>query len=78
MNGTSADDLLSQLKAASRALQDAYKALQQAAPNGRDYYTLGSGAIKRASDEHRSRLERIDSVKREIDEIAVHVYAQKR
>lgn len=70
LNGTSKASLLGQLEDASNALEAAYKALKQAAPNGRDYYLDGPDAITAATAEHMDRLRRLDSVKDEIDELA--------
>jgi hypothetical protein len=52
LNGTSKDELVRQLENACHAIVTAQAALSECAPNGRDYYPLGDGAINRASLEH--------------------------
>ena len=73
LNGTSRESLLDDLMKASSALEEAYQALKRTAPNGRDYYPQGPDAVYLAEGEHRSRLERLDSVKGEVDQLAVAV-----
>lgn len=69
LNGTSKESLIEGLCKASNAIEEAYQALKQTAPNGRDYYPLGSEAIRVAESEHMDRLRRLDGVKEEIDEM---------
>ena len=76
LNGTSADELIEQLSAASNALNEAYRSLQDAAPNGRDYYPQGPDALTKAINEHMYRLSCIDAVKAEIDFLAEKVVDQ--
>jgi len=73
LNGTSKERLIESLCAASQALDLAYSALKQTAPNGRDYYPIGPGALERATAEHFGRLRKLDDVKKEIDEITVAI-----
>jgi hypothetical protein len=68
-NGTSRDTLIDALCAASSALDKAYAALKQTAPNGRDYYPQGADAMDSATREHMDRLRRVDVIKDEIDEL---------
>lgn len=75
-NGTSPEELLSQLSTAISALDEALHALGHAAPNGRDYYVLGPGAIKQAVSEHRDRIDRVYSVKAELYSIYEMVCAE--
>ena len=77
LNGTSADELLAQLKAASRALRESVEKLRLAAPNGRDYYTLAPCAFETAREQWRRRIAAVDDVRRELSEIADDVYRQK-
>lgn len=70
MNGTSRDGLMEPLETASNALNDAYEALKQTAPNGRDYYPQGPEALSKATADHMGRLARLDSIKQEIDDLA--------
>lgn len=76
-NGTSADELIETLCTASNALNDAYNALKQTAPNGRDFYPQGNDALRRATEEHTSRLNRLDEIKQEIDELTQAIDAAK-
>jgi hypothetical protein len=74
LNGTGKDSLLEQLSNASDALNDAYAAIKQAVPNGRDYYPLGPAAMQAATDQHFDRLRRLDAIKAELDAMAEHIY----
>ena len=67
LNGTSKEMLLEELENAYSALGEALDKLRRTAPNGRDYYVLQEGSLKRAEDEHRDRMVRIDSVRKEIE-----------
>lgn len=74
LNGSSADALIEQLTGAGRALRDALRALDDAAPNARDYYLQGDGdEFGKAMREHLSRVERVRSVMEEITSIDEHV-----
>lgn len=77
LNGTSADELLDQLKAANRALREAVEKLRMAAPNGRDYYTLSAGSFETAREQWRRRIAAVDDVASELGVIAEDVYRQK-
>lgn len=77
LNGTSADELLAQLKAASRALRESVEKLRLAAPNGRDYYTLAPGAFETAREQWRRRIAAVEEVATELGEIAEYVHTQK-
>lgn len=72
-NGTAAQTLLDDLCEAMSALRTAAEKVQAAGPNGRDYYPQGPQAITQAQEEHASRLERIDAVRRELEALAEHV-----
>lgn len=67
LNGTSADELKSQLEAVYVALGEAYAALKQSVPNGRDYYPLGDVAMQVARDQHFRRLEVVQSLRDEME-----------
>jgi hypothetical protein len=73
LNGTSKAELIEQLCEASQAIDLAYSALKQAAPNGRDYYPQGPEAYTAARAQHEDRLRRLDAVKAEIDELAMAI-----
>jgi len=69
LNGTSAKDLYEQYSSAIDAIRNAESKLAEAYPNGRDYYVQGPGAIIEATDEHRSRLLRLASVREELEQL---------
>lgn len=71
LNGTSKESLIDDLCTASDALNAAYEALKQTAPNGRDYYPQGPEAFAKAGGEHLDRLKRLNAIKKEIDDIAL-------
>jgi hypothetical protein len=62
LNGTAGDVLLSQVEGAGAALRKALNAIEDAGPNGRDYYPQGPNAIETARREHASRVERVRAV----------------
>jgi hypothetical protein len=55
MNGTSRQELLALRKTTYRAVHAAVLAVQQMAPNGRDYYP-DPGRFERAQAQHQRRL----------------------
>jgi len=59
INGTSAKELLEQLRNASVAVREARGALQQAAPHGRDYYPQGHDASSRQQKSTTTDSERL-------------------
>ena len=69
MNGTSKDRLGEQYLEASNAVRVALKQLGESAPNARDYYPQGDQAFSRARKEHIARLEKLTSVRQELEEI---------
>ena len=73
MNGTSKEALVEALSEAYRAVNEAGRKLAEAYPNGRDYYPQGAGAINTAMKEHESRMERLRSVAKELEEIVVAI-----
>ena len=77
MNGTSADGLIDPLSNAYDALNTAYEALKQTAPNGRDYYVhRDPNALKTATEQHMARLRRVDEIKAELEEIIGDIQRQ--
>lgn len=70
LNGTSREELLTQLTTAADAVRDAITALQKACPNGRDYYPQGDGATQEARRQHANRLHHLTAVRSELVEIA--------
>jgi hypothetical protein len=65
LNGTSAEELLRLRQDAHSALDKAVVALQQMAPNGRDYY-LESGRFEEALAQHEWRLIALTEIMEEI------------
>ena len=68
-NGTSPDELTRQIAEAGVALRHAMKALSDAAPHGRDYYPQGPDALQDAVREYNTRMERLESVYRDLTEL---------
>lgn len=76
LNGTKGDDLVEQLCDARSALRDAIKALQNAAPNGRDYYPQGPGAINEAIEQHSRWRQSLEDVYRDLGSLAEAIVDQ--
>lgn len=74
-NGTHPNDLLSEVASALNSVRDAIKAVGESAPNGRDYYVLASDAMRRATEEHESRVKHLITVRDELAEIRDHIQA---
>ena len=71
-NGTSPDRLAEAYERAYDAVQAAYEAVRETAPNARDYYVQDSDAMRRACDEHQHRLHHLHTVLAELDELVGH------
>jgi hypothetical protein len=67
LNGTSRRDIEDQLIDAGHALRAALEALQQAAPNARDYYPQGPEAFPVAQAQHEARWLAVKGVFSEIE-----------
>lgn len=76
LNGTSPEYLLSTLGSAAEAVSAAIVAVNETAPNARDYYSQGSDAIGIASVEHASRMDRLREVLLEIQQITEAIMEQ--
>lgn len=76
LNGTSGQNLLDQATNAGDSLREAFRALQDMCPNGRDYQTAPAGTFERARSEHNSRMSRLDDISKEIEEIALQIHGQ--
>lgn len=63
LNGTSREELEYQFSGALAAIEVALDRIAAAAPNGRDYYSTGSQAIDRATEEHRAAMEQVQKVR---------------
>lgn len=77
MNGSSPDHLAEAYAEAHNAIRIALERLAAASPNARDYYVQPGDAFGRASAEHRTRVQRIESVRAEIEALAENVMDQK-
>jgi hypothetical protein len=77
INGTAADDLLKQQIDARSAVLDAMKALQAAAPNGRDYQTVSVDIYKAARQQHDAWLGQLDEMAQKLELIALAIHDQK-
>lgn len=73
LNGTSPEVLFEQLAGALYALRTTQRALEEAAPNARDYYPQGPDAFQKARAAHESRAQRLKDIQRELQEIAENV-----
>lgn len=69
INGTSRAELERQIETAHGWLVTTIEALEQAAPNGRDYYPQGDGALQVALREHGARLQKLVDVRDELQAI---------
>jgi hypothetical protein len=76
LNGTSPDVLFEQLKGAVSSLRTAQRALEEAAPNARDYYPQGPDAFTLARAAHDDRAHRLKAIQRELEAIAERVADQ--
>jgi hypothetical protein len=69
LNGTPRERLADGYRAARQALRKAEEAMQEVAPNARDYYPQGLGAFEAAAAEHAGRLVAIRKVREELFDI---------
>ncbi len=74
-NGTSAEALASGFETALRALEQAIACLQDAAPNGRDYYRQGTSAYAEAASEHEARVGKLTAVRGDLFVLYEHTQA---
>ncbi len=73
LNGTSAASLSAAYQEAYTALDQAFDALVETAPNARDYYPIGPSAFEEAREEHRARLAAVRKVYEEIESLIIAV-----
>ncbi len=79
LNGTSAENLIEAYKEAAHCLHDCIALVQGTAPHGRDYYvSKDPGALEKATQEHRARLEKLNSVLEDLQELAIAVQKRTR
>ena len=72
LNGSGKGHLAEAYEAAYKALYQAEQAVQNAAPNARDYYPQGDSAFREAQREHTERLLALVRVRKEILELLEH------
>lgn len=75
-NGTSKHRLVEELTDAVEAIEAAYQAIKQTAPNGRDYYPFGPDAFNAATNQHQNRLRKIDEVRNELEQLIAGIESQ--
>jgi hypothetical protein len=78
LNGTAKQDLMDALSDAYFAIGEAQRKLADTAPNGRDYYPQGGEAIYTATEEHRARWQKLEDVRRELDELRNGIDKEER
>lgn len=71
LNGTHRADLHDGYRSAYDAVQEAITVMNRTHPHGRDYYVQGSGVIVNATAEHFARLRKLESVMKELEELAL-------
>lgn len=76
MNGDSKADLLSSSMEAHNAVRKAIEAIAGTFPNGRNFYPQGDGAILQAMREHRDRINALELVRQELEQIVEGVSEQ--
>jgi hypothetical protein len=78
LNGTGRERLLDTYRQMGNALRMAINVIEQNGPHGRDYYIQGADAIRKAQQEHKVRLEKLESVLSELKAIAINISEQGR
>ncbi len=73
LNGDSRETLIEGYCNASNAIEEAYQALKQTSPNGRNFYPQGPEAMAKAEEEHMGRLRRLDAIKIELTDLIVAI-----
>lgn len=66
-NGTSKESLIDAWVSAYDKIGKARVSLKSCAPNGRDYYPQGDGALEEATRQHLARLAALDGVMDELE-----------
>lgn len=77
LNGTSLTELLRQIGHALEACRAAKKALEEAAPHGRDYYPQGMDAYPKALHAHGARVVHLSRVITDLETIAEGIITGK-
>ena len=66
-NGTSKERLLEDIEDAYEVLGKALNRLAETAPNDRDYYPQGNGALEKAQSEHCERVQKLIDVRKDLE-----------
>ncbi len=77
LNGSSYHHLVESLGASIASLRVAITNLQSTCPHGRDYYVV-DGAFEKARSEYIARLQKLQSVLDELQEIRTEILVQVR
>lgn len=77
LGGTSVDDLFAPNRNAFTRVREALEYLQKAAPNARDYYPQGPAAFTMAQAEHAARIDALQGVLSDLQEICGNLMGQK-
>jgi len=72
LNGTSARELADKYADAMRAIETAKDAIAETCPNARDYYPQSPEANTKARAEHCRRLEALETLRDEMEALALH------
>lgn len=73
LNGSSARSLAEGYSEAALAISDAAEKLAAANPHPRDYYVdRDPDAFTKARDEHIARQEKLEAIRKELEELALH------
>lgn len=75
-NGTSGEELLRQVGDARDAVRVAIKAIEDIAPNARDYYVQPGRAFEQACAEHQRRMATLIAMQAELSEIELAIADQ--
>jgi hypothetical protein len=75
-NGTSKRSILEGYGKAFMAINKASDVLRETCPNGRDFYPQGSDALEKAILQHQARMEKLQSILDDLEELADRVSEQ--
>lgn len=70
LNGSSKDSLVDGYCTTIVSINRAIELLIDCSPNARDYYPLGDDAFKKATEQHKARIQKLRDVLAEISYIA--------
>ena len=76
-NGTWLADLAAYNTDAGINITAAMESLGRAAPNARDFYIIGPDAFREAQKQHEARMEKLRSVRQELELIIEGIMAQE-